>query len=149
MGENISQNIQTAESTPTFQFRKVSRPFCLFIIYLFYLFIYLSIDLFIYYFYFHYNYYLLYVLLLSLLIPLLLSLLLLLLLVCYIFCLMYASKVRAACIIVPYNDGSKSPIRLSARRRSCVAFGRSRMFGLDIAPKEKLSCQFNPVSIQE
>ena len=149
MGENISQNIQTAESTPTFQFRKVSRPFCLFIIYLFYLFIYLSIDLFIYYFYFHYNYYLLYVLLLSLLIPLLLLLLLLLSLVCYIFYLMYASKVRAACIIVPYNDGSKSPIRLSARGRSCVAFGRSRMFGLDIAPKEKLSRQFNPVSIQE
>ena len=148
MGENISQNIQTTESTPTFQFRKVSRPFCLFIIYLFYLFIYLSIDLFIYYFYFHYNYYLLYVLLLSLLIPLLL-LLLLLLLACYIFYLMYASKVRDACIIVPYNDGSKSPIRLSGRGRSCVAFGRSRMFGLDIAPKEKLSRQFNPVSIQE
>ena len=67
----------------------------------------------------------------------------------YYFLFKYASKVRAACIIVPYNDGSKAPIRLSARGRSCPAFVRSEMFGLGIAPKEKLSRLFNPVSIQE
>ena len=61
----------------------------------------------------------------------------------------YASKVRAACIIVPYNDGFEAPIRLSGRGRSCLAFVRSGMFGLGIAPKEKLSRLFNPVSIQE
>ena len=53
----------------------------------------------------------------------------------------YASKVRATCIILPYNDGSKAPIRLSGRGRSCLAFVRSGMFGLGIAPKEKLSTQ--------
>ena len=61
----------------------------------------------------------------------------------------YASKVRAACIIVPYNDGSKAPIWLSGRGRSCLAFVRSWMFGLGIAPMEKLPHLFNPVSIQE
>ena len=65
---------------------------------------------------------------------------------CYIFYLTYASKVRGTCIIVPYNDGSKAPIRLSGRGRSCLAFARSGMFGLGIAPKEKLSRLFNPVS---
>ena len=65
------------------------------------------------------------------------------------FHLTYASKARAACIIVPYNDGSKASIRLSGRVRSCLAFAGSRMFGLDIAPKEKLSRQFNSVFIQE
>ena len=44
MGQNISQNIQVAQYTPTSQLQKVSRPFYLFIIYLFiYLSIYLSI----------------------------------------------------------------------------------------------------------
>ena len=62
---------------------------------------------------------------------------------------MYASKVRAECIIVPYNDGSKAPIRLSGRGRSCLAFVRSGTFGLGIAPKEELSRLFNPVSIHE
>ena len=82
----------------------------------------------------------------------LLCLLLLLLSLCffgYIFYITYASKERAACIIVPYNDGSKAPTRLSGRRRSRLAFTKSGMFWLDIAPKEKLSCLFNPVSIQE
>ena len=60
---------------------------------------------------------------------------------------MYARKVRAACIIVPYNDGSKAPIRLSGRGRSSLAFARSGMFGLGIALKEKISRLFNPVSI--
>ena len=32
-----------------------------------------------------------------------------------------------------------APIRLSARGWSCLAFVRSGMFGLGIAPKEKLS----------
>ena len=62
---------------------------------------------------------------------------------------MYDSKVRAACIIVQYNDGSKAPIWLSGRGRSCLAFVRSGKFGLGIALKEKLSPLFNPVSIQE
>ena len=61
----------------------------------------------------------------------------------------YASKLRAACIIVPYNDGSKKPIRLLRRGKSCLVFARSGMFALSIAPKEKLSCLFNPVSIPE
>ena len=61
----------------------------------------------------------------------------------------YASRVRVACIIVPYNNGSKAPIRLSGRGRSILAFVRSGMFGQGIALKEKLSCLFNPVSIQE
>ena len=50
--------------------------------------------------------------------------------------IMYASKIRAACIIVPYNDGSEAPIPLSERGRSCLIFGRSGMFGLGIVPKE-------------
>ena len=62
--------------------------------------------------------------------------------------MMYASKVRAACIIVPQNDGLKAPIQLSGKGRSCLAFARSGMFGLSIAPKEKLSPLFKPVSIQ-
>ena len=61
----------------------------------------------------------------------------------------YASKVRATCIIPPYNDGSKAPIRLLGKGRSCLTFVRTGMFGLGIAPKEKLSRLFNPVSIQE
>ena len=65
----------------------------------------------------------------------------------YIFYLTYASKLRAACIIVPYTNGSKTPIRLSGRGRSCLAFATSGMFGLGIAPKEKISRLFNPVSI--
>ena len=60
---------------------------------------------------------------------------------------MYASKVRAMCIIVPYNDGSKARIQLSGRERSCLAFATSGMFRLGIAPKEKLSHLFNPVSM--
>ena len=76
-------------------------------------------------------------------------LLLLLLSFCYIFYLTYASKVKTVSIIVPYKDGSKAPICLSVRGRSCLAFARSGIFGLDIAPKEKLSRLFNPVFIQE
>ena len=60
---------------------------------------------------------------------------------------MYASKVRAACIIVPYNDDSKAPIRLSGMGRSCLVFARPGVFGLGIAPKEKIFRLFNPVSI--
>ena len=56
-----------------------------------------------------------------------------------IFYIKYSSKIRAARIIVPYNNGSKAPIRLSGRGRFCLAFARSGMFGLDIVPKEKLS----------
>ena len=67
----------------------------------------------------------------------------------YIFYITYASKVRATCIIVPYNDSSKAPIRLPARGRSCLAFAKFGMCGLGIARKEKLSRLFNPVSIQE
>ena len=52
-------------------------------------------------------------------------------------------------MIVQYNDGSKAPIRLPGRGASCLAFVRSAKFGLGIAPKEKLSPLFNPVSIQE
>ena len=62
---------------------------------------------------------------------------------------MYASKVRATCIIVPYSNGSKRLVRLSESGRSCLAFARSGMFGLRIAPKKKLSRLFKPVSIQE
>ena len=57
IGDSIWQNIQVARSTPTFQFRKVSRSFCLFII-ICYLFLYLFISLLIYHYYFHYYYYL-------------------------------------------------------------------------------------------
>ena len=67
----------------------------------------------------------------------------------YIFYLTHASKVRFACLIVPYNDSPKAPIRLSGKGRSCLTFVRSGMFGLGIAPKEKISCLFNPVSIQK
>ena len=67
----------------------------------------------------------------------------------YIFYITYASKVRATCIIIPYNDSSKARIWLSWRGRSCLTLARSGMFGLGIAPKEKLSRLFNPVSIQE
>ena len=52
--------------------------------------------------------------------------------------------VRSACIIVPYNDDSKAPIQLSGRERSCLAFARSAMFGLEIALKEKLSSLIQP-----
>ena len=61
----------------------------------------------------------------------------------------YASKVRAACIIVPYNDGCKAHTRLSGRGKPFLVFVRSGMFGIGIAPKEKLSCLFNPVSFHE
>ena len=55
------------------------------------------------------------------------------------------NKVRAA-----YNHTIyQAPIRLSGRGSSCLAFARSGMFGLGIAPKEKGSRLFNPVSIQE
>ena len=63
--------------------------------------------------------------------------------------LVHASKVRATCIIVPYNDGSEAPIWLSERGRSCLAFAESGMFGLGMAPKEKRSHLFKPFSIQE
>ena len=59
-------------------------------------------------------------LLLLLLIPLLL-----LLIFCFICYLMYASNVRAVCILITCNDGSKAPIRLSGRGRSCLTFARS------------------------
>ena len=61
-----------------------------------------------------------------------------------IFYITYASKVRAACIIVPNNEGSKVPVWLSGRGRSCLVFARSGMFELGIVPKE-----FNLVSTQE
>ena len=67
----------------------------------------------------------------------------------YIFSLTYASKVAASCIIVPYKDGPKAPIRLLQRGRTCLAFARSTMFGLRVGLKEKLSCLFNTVFIQE
>ena len=66
-----------------------------------------------------------------------------------IFYLTYANKVRAACIIVSYNDASKAHFGLSRRGRSCLVFVRSGMFGLDIALKKKLCGLFNLVSIQE
>ena len=43
--------------------------------------------------------------------------------------------------IVPYNDGSKAPIR---HLLFFLAFVRPGIFGLGIAPKEKFSCLFNP-----
>ena len=67
----------------------------------------------------------------------------------WIFYLTYANKVRAACIIVSYNDDLKAHFGLSRRGRSCLVFVRSGMFGLDIALKKKLCGLFNPVSIQE
>ena len=48
----------------------------------------------------------------------------------YIFSITYDSKVRAVCIIVQYNDGSKALICLSGSGRSCLAFARSEMIGL-------------------
>ena len=36
------------------------------------------------------------------------------------------------CIIVLYSDGSKVPIRLSRRGKSCLFYTRPSMFGLDI-----------------
>ena len=61
----------------------------------------------------------------------------------------YANKVRAACLMVPCNDGSKNSFGCQRGERSCLVLARSGMFGLDIAPKKKLSRLFNPVSIQE
>ena len=61
----------------------------------------------------------------------------------------YASKVRATYIIIPENDGSKAPIQLLGRGRSCLGFVRSGIFGLGIAPKKKLSCLLNLVSVQK
>ena len=66
----------------------------------------------------------------------------------YLFYITYTSKIRAACVIVPYNDGSKAPTKLSGRERSCLTFARSGMFGLGIAPKEKPSCLFLVYSTQ-
>ena len=71
----------------------------------------------------------------------------------YLFYITYAINVRAACVIALYNDGSKVPIRLSGRGRSCLAFATFGMFGLSIAPKEKVSSLFKPaisiISIQK
>ena len=50
---------------------------------------------------------------------------------------------------VPYNHGSRTPIWLSGRGRSCLALVRSGMFELGITPEKKLSGLFNPVSIQK
>ena len=58
----------------------------------------------------------------------------------YILYLTCASKIRAGCIIVQYNDGSKAPIPLFGRGRPCVAFARSKM--LDLYRR------FNPVDIE-
>ena len=55
---------------------------------------------------------------------------------------MCASKVRTACIIVPYKDGSKAPIRLSWRGRSCLAFVRSGIF-------EKVPCGSGYTGLRE
>ena len=65
----------------------------------------------------------------------------------YISYIMYAIKVRAACIFVPYNHGLKAPIQLSEKGRSSLALARSGRFGLGIAPKKKLSRIFNSVFI--
>ena len=125
----------------------------------FYLFIFL---LFYYYYYFHYYYYfIIYFIIIIVIIIIIINttfinfiyLFIYLFLFIYffwlhiLFYLTYASKVRAACVVLPYNDGSKAPIRLSGRGRFCLVVARSGMFGLGIAPKEKLSRLFNPVSI--
>ena len=49
-------------------------------------------------------------------------------------------------IIVLYNGGSKAPIRLSGRGKSCLFYTKCGMFGLGIVPKEIHSCLFNPGS---
>ena len=132
MGENILQDIQAAWSTPVFQFWKVSHLF------VYYLFIYLFTYLFIYQ-----------LLLLLFLLMYMYIYIYIFIIFFYIFYLTYASKARTVCIIVPYNDALNAATRLSGRRRSCLAFVRSEMFRLGIAPKEKYSRLFNPVSIQE
>ena len=77
------------------------------------------------------------------------SIIVIILLLLFFFLHILFKYARVLCIIVPYNDGSKAPIQLSGRGRSCLAFVRSEIFGLGIAPKEKLSHLFNPISIQE
>ena len=47
--------------------------------------------------------------------------------------------VRAACIMVPQNNGPKAPIWLSGKETSCLPFARSGTFGLDILPKRNFS----------
>ena len=49
----------------------------------------------------------------------------------YIFYATYASKVRVACIVATYNDGSKATIRLSERGRSRLAFVTSGIYWSD------------------
>ena len=67
----------------------------------------------------------------------------------YFFCITYAIKERAACIVLPYSDGSKAPIQLSGRRRFSLVLVRSRIVVLGTVLKEKLSRLFNPFCIQE
>ena len=62
---------------------------------------------------------------------------------------MYTSRVRAACTIEPYNNGSGVPIRLSGRESCCLEFVKSAFFRLGLVPQEKPSHLFNPVFIQE
>ena len=64
-------------------------------------------------------------------------------------CLFLLLLFRVTCTVLPYNDSLKEPIPMLRSGRSCLAFSRSEMFELGIAPKEKLSCLFNPVAIQE
>ena len=139
MGKNILQNIQVAHCTPTFQVWKVSCLF-LFVYYLFF-FIYLSIYLSI-----------IVIVSLLLLFTIIFTFNVYMYIYIYIFLhilFKYASKVRATYIIIPENDGSKAPIQLLGRGRSCLGFVRSGIFGLGIAPKKKLSCLLNLVSVQK
>ena len=50
------------------------------------------------------------------------------------------------CYTVMYSGGSKAPIRLSERGRSCLVYTKPGIFGLAIVPKEIYSRLFNSVS---
>ena len=46
------------------------------------------------------------------------------LLVLFLIYISYASNARATCVIIPYKDGLKAPIRLLGKGRFCLAFAR-------------------------
>ena len=115
---------------------------------LFYLFIYLFIHLLFIYLFIHFYTLLLLFIIIIIIIIIIISIIIIIIvtnstfifvLSLYffgnIFSITCASNVRAACIIIPYNDGFEEPIQLPGKRRYFLAFATSEMFGLYIVPR--------------
>ena len=64
------------------------------------------------------------------------------------FLILFCQQGNSPCIIVLYNGGSKAPIRLSGRGRSCLVCTKTGIFELGIKPKEIHSSLFNLASDQ-